>query len=158
VSQPTPASSAFPPSHERVIDAIVQTLTPEQASQIVREALSARLAGGALSDLLNIPTADRPHSKRVAKEREPKDYLGEIVDVTVVSVDQVKANMARIIFRDARGTGYLWDATSAKGMALKAGDKRRITATVLGREGGHVHIGRVRFYEKGAKPPLRFTR
>jgi hypothetical protein len=52
----------------------------------------------------------------------------------------------------------MWDATSANGLALKAGDKKRITATIVGREGGHTRVSRVRFYEKSAKTPVRFTR
>lgn len=156
----TNAPTSAPFSHDRMIDAVVSTLTPEQQMELVREALATKLAASPLSELLGLRTAPRSHSATpgVSHLREPKDYLGGIVDVTVVSNDKIKSNKARVIFSDREGRHYLWDATSADGIALKPGEKRRITATIDGKEGGHVRISRVRFYDKSAKTPVRFTR
>jgi hypothetical protein len=158
---PVTAPASEPLSHERVIEAIASALSPEQAHELAREALTARLANSSVSELLGLATASRPHSLSTTAQtarREPKDYLGGIVDVTIVSKDKVRANAARVIMRDVEGRSYMWDATSAFGLALEPGQKKRITATVLGREGGHVKIHRVRFYDKSAKAPVRFTR
>lgn len=155
VSHPNPQPE--PASREKLIDALVGTLTPEQQADIVRKAIAAQLGEEPMSRLLGL--GSKPVSKYVpTTARDPKNYLGDIVDVTIVSVDPHRANAARIILRDSKGVSYLWDATSRQGLALKAGDKRRITATVMGKEGGHVHISRVRFYEKGAAKPVRFSR
>jgi hypothetical protein len=161
-----PVTEQIPPtnpiSHERLIETVAASLTPEQQSELVRQAIAARLGQAPLSDLLGLPTTDKPASvlrtRGGAAPREAKDYLGDIVDVTVVSVDKVRPNMARVILRDHAGRSFMWDATSANGLALKAGDKKRITATIVGREGGHTLVSRVRFYEKSAKTPVRFTR
>lgn len=161
VPQQTPQpSSASPLSHERVIDALTSSLTPDQVLELAREALTSRLSTSSVSDLLGLTTSPKPRSLAVPwSPREPKDYLGDIVDVTVVSKDRVKANMARIIMKDNQGRSYMWDATSANGLALEPGQKKRITATVLNeKEGGHIKISRVRFYDKSAKAPVRFTR
>ncbi len=154
----TSAPTSDPLSHERVIDAIVSTLTPDQMLELARETIAAKLGENPASALLNLPaTASTPHSLRHPK-REVKDYLGEIADVTVVSKDKLAANSARIIFKSADGTSFMWDATSANGLALEPGQKKRITATIVGPEGGHLKITRVRFYDRSAKPPVRFSR
>jgi hypothetical protein len=159
LTTPSPQSTN-PLSHDRVIEALISTLTPEQQSELVREALARKLAESPMSELLGLKTAPRSFSATpgTTHAREAKDYLGGIVDVTVVSNDKVKSNKARVILADREGRHYMWDATSADGIALKAGDKRRITATVDGKEGGHVLISRVRFYDKSAKAPVRFSR
>lgn len=142
-----------------MIEAIASSLTPEQALELAREALASRLAKSPVSELLGLTTSSRPHSLVTQPRREPKDYLDGIVDVTIVSKDPVKANMARVIMKDAQGRSFMWDATSAAGLGLEPGQKKRITATLLNqREGGHIKIARVRFYDKSAKPPVRFSR
>ncbi len=156
----TPPASPVPFSQEQLIAALASTLTPEQQTELVRKALAAKLAQSPMSELLGLKTAPRSFSSTPGTThlREAKDYLGGIVDVTVVSNDKIKANKSRVILADREGRHYMWDATSADGIALKAGDKRRITATVDGKDGGHVLISRVRFYDKSAKAPVRFSR
>lgn len=159
VPQQTPQpSSTGPLSHERVIDAIVSTLTPEQALQMAREVIAERLGDRPMSELLGFVTSSQPVSARARDPRKPKDYLGDIVDVTIVSKDRIGPNAARVIMRTADGRSFMWDATSAHGIALEPGQKKRITATIVGPEGGHIKVSRVRFYDKSAKPPVRFTR